>query len=49
MSQDGEDDLGRLLVEMVILQSTRSQTDAGVVLKEAAEHYKWIFKPLPLR
>jgi len=40
MSQDGEDDLGRLLVEMVILQSTRSQTDAGVVLKEAAEHYK---------
>ncbi|HYK36606.1 hypothetical protein [Alloacidobacterium sp.] len=35
-----EGDLGRLLVEMVILQSARSQTDAGAVLKEAAEHYK---------
>jgi ParB family chromosome partitioning protein len=35
-----EGDLGRLLVEMVILQSARSQTDASAVLKEAAEHYK---------
>lgn len=35
-----EGDLGRLLVEMVILQSVRSQTDANVVLKEAAEYYK---------
>jgi ParB family transcriptional regulator, chromosome partitioning protein len=35
-----EGDLGRLLVEMVVLQSVRSQTDANSVLKEAAEHYK---------
>ena len=35
-----EGDLGRLLVEMVILQSARSQTDAAAGLKEAAEHYK---------
>jgi ParB family transcriptional regulator, chromosome partitioning protein len=35
-----EGELRRLLVEMVLLQSARSQTDAGVVLKEAAEHYK---------
>ena len=35
-----EGDLGRLLVEIVILQFARSQTDANAVLKEAAEHYK---------
>lgn len=35
-----EGDLGRLLVEIVILQSARSQTDANAVLKDAAEHYK---------
>lgn len=35
-----ESDLGRLLVEIVILQSAWSQTDTNAVLKEAAEHYK---------
>lgn len=35
-----EGELGRLLVEMVILHSARTQPDAGKVLKEAAEHYK---------
>jgi ParB family chromosome partitioning protein len=38
--QADEGDLGRLLVEMVILHSARSQTDTCAVLKEAAEHYK---------
>ena len=35
-----EGDLGRLLMEMVILHAARTQPDAGKVLKEAAEHYK---------
>ena len=35
-----EGELGRLLVEMVILHSARTQPDGGKVLKEAAEHYK---------
>ncbi len=35
-----ESTLGRLLVEMVILQSSRSETNAATVLKEAAQHYK---------
>ncbi|HEX3471482.1 MAG TPA: hypothetical protein VHT28_09885 [Silvibacterium sp.] len=35
-----EGGLGRLLVEIVILQSARIQTDTSTVLKEAAEHYK---------
>jgi ParB family transcriptional regulator, chromosome partitioning protein len=32
--------LGRLLVELVILKSARTQADASTVLKESAEHYK---------
>lgn len=40
MRKADEGDLGRLLVEIVILQSARSQTDAGATLKEATEHYK---------
>jgi ParB family chromosome partitioning protein len=35
-----EGELGRLLMEMVILHSARTQPDAGNVLKQAAEHYK---------
>lgn len=35
-----EGELGRLLMEMVILHSARTQPDGGKVLKEAAEHYK---------
>ncbi len=35
-----EGELGRLLMEMVILHSARIQPDGGKVLKEAAEHYK---------
>ncbi|MHB2006589.1 MAG: ParB/RepB/Spo0J family partition protein [Acidobacteriaceae bacterium] len=35
-----EGELGRLLIEMVILHSARTQPDGGKVLKEAAEHYK---------
>ncbi len=35
-----EGELGRLLVEMVILHTARTQPDGGKVLKEAAEHYK---------
>ena len=35
-----EDELGRLLMEMVILHAARTQSDGGKVLKEAAEHYK---------
>ena len=35
-----EGELGRILVEMVILHSARTQPDGGKVLKEAAEHYK---------
>jgi hypothetical protein len=35
-----ESTLGRLLVELVILQSARTQADASMVLKEAAEHYR---------
>ncbi len=35
-----EGELGRLLVEMVILHSARSQPDTGNVLKQAAEYYK---------
>ena len=35
-----ESELGRLLMEMVILHSARTQPDGGKVLKEAAEHYK---------
>jgi ParB family chromosome partitioning protein len=35
-----EGELGRLLVEMIILHSARTQPDGGKVLKEAAEHYK---------
>ena len=37
-SDEGE--LGRLLMEMVILHAARTQQDGGRVLKEAAEHYK---------
>jgi len=40
MRKADEGDLGRLLVEIVILQSSRSQTDANAILKGAAEHYK---------
>ena len=35
-----EGELGRLLVEMVILHSARTQPDGGKVLKEAANYYK---------
>ena len=35
-----EGELGRLLVEMVILNAGRMQSTAGNVLKEAAQHYK---------
>jgi ParB family chromosome partitioning protein len=35
-----EGQLGRLLVEIVILSAARTQSDGGKVLKEAAEHYK---------
>ncbi len=35
-----EGELGRLLMEMVILHAARTQPDGGKVLKEAAEHYK---------
>ncbi len=35
-----EGELGRLLMEMVILHTARTQPDAGKMLKEAAEHYK---------
>ena len=35
---DGE--LGRLLMEMVILHVARTQSDGGKVLKEAADYYK---------
>lgn len=35
-----ESTLGRLLVELVILKSARTQADARTVLKEAAEHYR---------
>lgn len=35
-----EGELGRLLMEMVILNAARTQPDAGSVLKQAAEHYK---------
>jgi ParB family chromosome partitioning protein len=35
-----ESTLGRLLVEMAILQSSRSETNAATALKEAAQHYK---------
>ena len=37
-SDEGE--LGRLLVEMVILQSARTQPNAGNALKDAAQYYK---------
>lgn len=35
-----EGELGRLLMEMVILHAARTQSDGGKVLKEAAEYYK---------
>ncbi|MFP5211702.1 MAG: chromosome partitioning protein ParB, partial [Acidobacteriota bacterium] len=35
-----EGELGRLLMEMVILHSARTQPDAGNALKQAADHYK---------
>ncbi len=35
-----EGELGRMLMEMVILHTARTQPDAGNVLKQAAEHYK---------
>ncbi|MGC1869906.1 MAG: ParB/RepB/Spo0J family partition protein [Acidobacteriaceae bacterium] len=35
-----EGELGRLLMEMVILHAARPQSDGGKVLKEAAEYYK---------
>ena len=35
-----EGELGRMLVEIIILHSARTQPDGGKVLKEAAEHYK---------
>jgi len=37
-SDEGE--LGRLLVEMVILHAVQTQSDGGKLLKEAAEYYK---------
>jgi len=35
-----EGELGRLLVETVILHSARTQSETGKALKEAAQHYK---------
>ena len=35
-----EGELGRLLMEMVILHAARTQQDGGKMLKEAADHYK---------
>ncbi|MHB1939097.1 MAG: hypothetical protein ACYCOR_21385 [Acidobacteriaceae bacterium] len=35
-----EGELGRLLMEMVILDAARTQSDGGKVLKEAADYYK---------
>ncbi|MGC1783800.1 MAG: hypothetical protein WA708_14855 [Acidobacteriaceae bacterium] len=35
-----EGELGRLLMEMVILRAARTQQEGSKVLKEAAEHYK---------
>ena len=35
-----EGELGRLLVEIVILHSARTQSETGKALKEAAQHYK---------
>jgi ParB family transcriptional regulator, chromosome partitioning protein len=35
-----ESTLGQLLVELVILQSARTQADANALLKEAADHYR---------
>ena len=35
-----EGELGRLLVEIVILHSSRTQSETGKALKEAAQHYK---------
>ncbi len=35
-----EGELGRLLMEMVILHAARTQSDGGKVLKEAADYYK---------
>jgi ParB family chromosome partitioning protein len=35
-----EGELGRLLVETVILHAARSQSETGKALKEAAQHYK---------
>jgi ParB family chromosome partitioning protein len=35
-----EGELGRLLVEIVILNSARTQSETGKALKEAAQHYK---------
>jgi len=37
-SEEGE--LGRLLVEAVILHSARTQSETGNALKDAAQHYK---------
>jgi ParB family chromosome partitioning protein len=35
-----EGELGRLLVEIAILHSARTQSETGKVLKDAAQHYK---------
>jgi ParB family chromosome partitioning protein len=35
-----EGELGRLLVEIVILHSARTQSETGKALKDAAQHYK---------
>jgi ParB family chromosome partitioning protein len=35
-----EGELGRLLVETVILHSARTQSETGKALKDAAQHYK---------
>jgi ParB family chromosome partitioning protein len=35
-----EGELGRLLVEIAILHSARTQSETGKALKEAAQHYK---------
>ncbi len=35
-----ESTLGRLLIEMAIIQVSRSETNAATVLREAAQHYK---------
>jgi ParB family chromosome partitioning protein len=35
-----EGELGRLLVETVILHSARTQSETAKALKDAAEHYK---------